>query len=221
MDREGAAPAWDEIVGVVSNVKSYTEETPVDPEIYEPFLQRPRPSFSIVLRSNGEPDTLSSALREAVAQLDAELPLARVMTREEVIDHQRAGNPLFIRLLSTFAFLALILAAIEIYWLIANSVSQHTHEIAIRIAQGAGRSDILWMILTQGFKTAAFGSAIGLLMALPLPRIFDALFDGLHCSAPELYLVVLVDNLMVTAFSTYVPARRAAPIDPNTALRDE
>jgi hypothetical protein len=83
-----------------------------DPEIYESFLQRHRPSFSIVLRSNGEPDTLSSPLRQAVAQLDVELPLARVMMMEEVIDHHRAGNPLFIRLLSTFAFLALLLAAI-------------------------------------------------------------------------------------------------------------
>ena len=221
VDREGAAPAWSEIVGVVSNVKSYSEETRVDPEIYESFLQRPGPFFSIVLRLNGEPNTFSSALRQAVAHLDVELPLARVMTMESVIDRQRAGNPLFIRLLSTFALLALLLAAIGIYGLIAYSVSQRIHEIGIRIALGAGRSDILWMILRQGFKTAAIGSAVGLLMAVPLPRIFDALFDGMHFSAPGLYLVVLAAILLVTAFATYVPARRAARVDPNTALRNQ
>ncbi len=221
VDREGAAPAWSEIVGVVSNVKSYSEETRVDPEIYESFLQRPLPSFSIVLRSNGEPNTFASALRQAVAHLDVELPLARVMSMEDVMDHQRAGNPLFIRLLGTFALLALLLAAIGIYGLIAYSVSRRTHEIGIRIALGAARSDILWMILKQGFKTAAIGSAVGLVLALPLPRIFDALFEGTHFSAPELYPVVLAAILLVTAFATYVPARRAARVDPNTALRDQ
>ncbi|MDQ2842786.1 MAG: ABC transporter permease [Acidobacteriota bacterium] len=218
---EGAAPTWGEIVGVVSNVKSYSEETRVDPEIYESFLQRPVPSFSLMLRSNVEPHSLIPALRHAVAKLDAELPLANVMSMDTVIKRQRNGDPLFLRLLGTFAILALILATIGIYGLIAYSVSQRTHEIGIRIALGAGRSDILWMILREGLKMAAIGSALGLIMALPLPRLFNAIFEGLHFGAPGVYVVVLAAILIVATFATYVPARRATHVDPNAALRDQ
>lgn len=221
LDVKGATPTWGEIVGVVSNVKSYSEETRIDPEIYESFRQRPVSSFSVLLRSDVEPAGLSSALRRAVAQLDPELPLARVMSMKAVIERQRNGNPLFIRLLGTFALLALVLAAIGIYGLVAYSVSQRTHEIGIRVALGAKKSDILRMILKEGFKMAAIGSTLGLIMALPLPRVFDAMFEGLHFGAPELYLVVLATILMVTIFATYVPARRAMRIDPNIALRDQ
>ncbi len=221
LDIRGAAPTWSEIVGVVSNVKSYSEGTRVDPEVYESFLQRPVASFSVLLRSNLEPNSLISPLRHVVAHLDAELPLARVMSMDTVIERQRAGNPLFTRLLSTFALLALILAGIGIYGLVAYSVSQRTHEIGVRVALGAKRSDILHMILRGGFKMAAIGSALGLVMALPLPRLFDAIFVGLHFGAPELYLIVLAAILIVTTFAVYVPARRATQIDPNVALRDQ
>ncbi len=223
LEIRGAAPSWSEIVGVVGNVKSYSEDARVDPEVYESFLQRPVSSFAILLRSNFEPKSLSSALRHAVAQLDVELPLSRVMTMETVIERQRSGNPLFTRLLGTFALLALLLAAIGIYGLAAYSVSQRTHEIGVRIALGAKRSDISRMVLREGLKMAAIGSALGLVMALPLPRLFDAMFEGskLEFGAPGLYPVVLAALLLVTTFAIYVPARRATQIDPNIALRDQ
>ncbi|HXS96144.1 MAG TPA: ABC transporter permease [Candidatus Limnocylindrales bacterium] len=221
LDLQGAALPWGEIVGVVSNVKSYSEDARVDPEVYECFLQRPTAYFSILLRASAEPDSLSSALRHAVSQLDPELPLARVMSMQTVIERQRNGNPLFIRLLGTFGLLALVLAATGIYGLIAYSVSQRTHEIGIRVALGANRSDVLRMILSEGFRTAVIGSAIGLAMALPLPKLFDAIFAGLHFGAPEIYLIVLSAVLVVTAFAAYIPARRATYIDPTLALRDQ
>ena len=221
LDIKESEPTWSEIVGVVSNIKSYSEETRVDPEVYEPFLQRPVSSFSVLLRSSVEPNSLSSALRHAVAQLDPELPLTGVITMETMIERQRNGNPLFIRLLGTFALLALIPAAIGIYGLVAYSVSQRTHEIGIRIALGAKRSDILRMILREGFKMAAIGSILGLVMALPLPKLFDAIFEGIHFGAPELYFVVLGAILIVTLFAIYVPAWRATQIDANVALRDQ
>jgi putative ABC transport system permease protein len=143
------------------------------------------------------------------------------MSMENVIERERKGNPLFIRLLSTFAILALILAAIGIYGLIAYSVSQRTHEIGIRIALGAKTSDISRMILREGFKMAVIGSTLGLVMALPLPKLFDAIFEGLRFGAPELYVAMLAAILMVTTFATYVPARRATQIDANIALRDQ
>jgi putative ABC transport system permease protein len=128
---------------------------------------------------------------------------------------------LFIHLLSTFAILALILAAVGIYGLVAYSVNQRTHEISIRIALGAQTSDILRMILREGFKMVGIGSALGLIIALPLPRLFDAIFAGIEFGAPELHVIVLAAILMVTTLATYVPARRAAQIDANIALRDQ
>jgi putative ABC transport system permease protein len=219
--KKSTSSDWNEVVGVVSDVKSYSEATRVEPEIYESIFQRPVPSLAVMIRSDVEPGSLTTALRSAVAELDRDLPLARVMTMDAVIDYQRSGNPFFTRVLGSFALLALILAAIGIYGLVAYSVGQRTHEIGIRMVVGAKTSDVLRMILRDGFKTAAIGSAVGLVLALPLPKLFDAIFEGVHFAAPGLYLIVLTAILAVAVFATYVPAFRAARIDPKTALREQ
>jgi putative ABC transport system permease protein len=221
LDVARASPAWSEIVGVVSDVKSYSEDARVDPEVFEAYLQRPVASFSLMLRSTVEPKSLASSLRQAIAQLDRELPLLRVMSMDDVIEAQKNGDPLFTKLLGTFAILALILSAIGIYGLIAYSVGQRTHEIGIRLALGAKASDISRMILRDGFKVAAIGSAIGLLMALPLPKLFESIFHGLVVGGPEVYPVVLAVMLIVAFCATFGPARRAVHVDPTTALRNE
>jgi putative ABC transport system permease protein len=221
VDTRDSTPAWSEIVGVVSDVKSYSEEPRVDPEVYQAFLQQPVASFSIMLRSNVEPDSLTAALRQAVARLDVELPLLRVMSMEGIIDTQKNGNPLFTRMLGIFSFFALVLAAIGIYGLVAYSVGQRTHEIGIRLALGAKGSDISWMILKEGLKIAAIGSAIGLVMALPLPKLFGSIFTGLSVSAYGLYPIVLAAMLLVAILATFGPARRATRVDPTAALRSE
>ena len=221
LDSSGGTPRWNQIVGVVGDVKTYSEDTHDDPEVYEPFLQRPVPSFSLMVLASSDPHNLASALRSAVAQLDAELPLARVMSMPTVIERQKAGNPFFTRVLGSFALLALILAAIGIYGLIAYSVGQRTHEIGIRIAMGAGTPRVLRMILWESLKMTAIGVAIGLVLALPLPKIFDAIFYGLHLREPRLYFIVPLAILAVAMLATYIPARRATQIDPMSALRQE
>jgi putative ABC transport system permease protein len=221
LDIKDATPVWSEIVGVVGNVKTYSEETRDDPEVYEAFLQRPVSSFSLMLRASSEPDGLIPALRYAVAQSDAELPLARIMSMDAIIEQQRNGDPVFLRMLSSFALLALMLAAIGIYGLISFSVGQRTHEIGIRMALGAKGSDILRMILRDGLKMAAIGSAIGLVLALPLPKIFESIFVGLHINEPGLYVLVPAAMLMVAMFAAYIPARRATRVNPTAALRSE
>ncbi len=221
LDIEGSQPGWSEIVGVVGDVKSYSEEVRVDPEVYESFLQRPIASFSIALMTKAEPDELMPILRKVVTQLDAELPLARVMSMEAVMKYQRNGNPLFINILGTFAFLALVLAAIGIYGLVAYSVGRRTHEIGIRMAVGATRADIKRMILREGLRTAATGSTVGLVISLPLARVFDSLFAGMHFEAPLLHVITWMAILMVSAFAIYIPALRAAQVDPNGALREQ
>jgi putative ABC transport system permease protein len=221
LDSGIATPQWSEIVGVVGNVKTYSEDTHDDPEVYEPFLQRPVSSFSLMILANSDPNSLASALRNAIAQVDPELPLARVMSMSTVIERQKSGNPFFTRVLASFAVLALILAAIGIYGLIAYSVGQRTHEIGIRIAMGAGTPNVLRMILWEGMKMTASGAAIGVVLALPLPKIFDAIFYGLHLREPRLYFIVPMAILVVAMLATYIPARRATRVDPMVALRFE
>ncbi|MGO9434097.1 MAG: ADOP family duplicated permease [Terracidiphilus sp.] len=221
LDTAGAPATWSEIVGVVSDVKSYSEDPHIEAEVYEAYLQRPVASFSVMLRSTAEPNSLTPALRRVVAQTDPELPLLRVMNMDQVIEFQKSGNPLFEKLLATFAILALMLSAIGIYGLIAYSVGQRTHEIGIRLALGAKASDISRMILREGLKVAGIGSAIGFVLALPLPKLFESLFQGILLGAPEVYPLVLVMMLIVAFCATFGPARRARQVDPMTALRNE
>ena len=221
LNSSGAAPEWSQIVGVVGNVKTYSADTHDDPEVYEPFLQRPIASFSLMLRVSSDPNTLASALRRTVAQLDPELPLFRLMSMPAVIHRQSGGDSFFGPVLGSFAVLALVLAAIGIYGLIAYSVGRRTREIGIRMAVGAKSNDVLGMILREGTKMAAIGTGIGLAMALPLPRVFDSIFYELHVREPRLYFLVPAAIFLTAAFATYIPARRAAKVDPMVALRYE
>jgi len=217
----GAPLAWSEIVGVVSNVKGFSENTRDDPEVYEPFLQRPISSLCLMMRTQSDPSGLSADLRNTVAQLDPELPLSHVMSMSAVIEQQKYGNPLVEHLLSAFALLAVILSAIGIYGLIAYSVSQRTHEIGIRMALGARSEDVLRMVLREGLRLALIGGTAGLVLALPLPSVFAAISPDLHNREPWLYIVVAITILAVAVLATYLPARRAARIDPMHALRQE
>ncbi|MGH9702180.1 MAG: ABC transporter permease, partial [Candidatus Acidiferrales bacterium] len=221
VDAPSAATEWSEIIGVAGNVKTFAENFHDIPEVYEPFQQRPVSSFSLMVRSGSDPGTLAPALRNAVTQVDSELPLARVMSMSSLIERQRGGNTFFVRLLSTFAILALLLASIGIYGLIAYSVGQRTLEIGIRMALGAKNSDVQRMILWEGVKMSAVGAAVGLALALPLPKLFDALFAGLHFREPQLYLIVPAAIFAVALLAAYIPARRASSMNPMSALRSD
>lgn len=216
-----AAPAWSEIVGVVADVKTFSEASNYEPEVYEHFLQRPTNSFSLIVRTSADPSNSAPALRNAVAQLDAELPLSTVLSMPAIIDQQKGGDTLFSQILAVFAFLALALAAIGIYGLIAYSVGQRTHEIGIRMAMGAGKQQVLQMVLRDGLKMGAIGAAIGLVLAMPLPKLFDSIFYGFPAAEPLLYVVVPLMLILVALFATYIPARRATYVDPMRALRQE
>jgi len=217
----GTSTGWSQIVGVVNNVKRYAETSAEDPNVYEAFPQRPTSAFALMVRATGEPNSLIASLRNAVAQVDSELPLSRLMSMAAVINRQTGGDTFFSRALAAFAFLALVLAAIGIYGLIAYSVGQRTYEIGIRMAMGARSQDILRMIFRQGVRMAFIGGAIGLAMAIPLPKVFDAILIDANVHEPILYVVVPIVILAVAILATYIPARWAARVDPIDALRQE
>ena len=221
LEVNGSTSDWSEIVGIVNDVKLFSQSTKESPEVYEAFPQRPVASFSLMVRTKSEPDSLGSVVRGVVSQLDTELPLSNLMSMAEVIDRQNTGDNFFARILAGFAVLALLLAAIGIYGLMAFTVGQRTHEIGIRMAVGAKNDDILRMIFMQGMKMAAIGGGIGLALSIPLPRVFDAIFFDLHIREPRLYFIVPTLIFLVTILATYVPALRAARVEPMNALRQE
>ena len=221
VDVVGFPPKWSEIVGVIANVKSYAEDARVEPQVYEAFAQRPVTSFSFMLRSASDPNALSSALRKAVEEADPELPLDSVMSMPRLIENHRGGDRLFMQILAAFALLALLLAAIGIYGLVAYSVSQRVHEIGIRLAVGAEARDILRMVLWQGMKITAAGAAIGFILALPLPKLFDAMFSTINFRDSGVYILVPMVILAAALMATYIPARSASSVDPMSALRQD
>jgi putative ABC transport system permease protein len=220
-DVNNSTSGWSRIVGVVADVKTYSELSRYDPNVYEPLLQRPLTSFSLMIRTSSDPENLSSALRKNVAQIDPELPLARVMSMSATIEQQKGGNVLFVQMLASFALLALLLATIGIYGLISYSIGQRSHELAIRMALGASGREVRWMILREGLKMAGLGSVIGIIAALPLPTVFRATLDDLQTGGPWIYATVFFVIVTVSLVATYIPARRASSIDPMRALHSE
>ena len=221
LEAAGASEDWSEIVGVVANVKSYSESAREEPQIYLPIFQQPPTSLSLMVRTTSDPSNLANDLRAAVGQVDAELPLERVMSMPAVIDRQRGGDALFVRFLATFALLALLLAGIGIYGLMAYSVGQRTREIGIRLALGARSPQVQRMVLWEGLRMTSIGCAIGLALALPLPKLFESMFYDLHFQEARLYVVVPLVILTVATLATYIPARRASRLDPIVSLHQE
>jgi predicted permease len=221
LEVSGAPAGWSQIIGVVHNLKTYSQTAAEDPAVYEPFHQRPVGSFSLMVRTKADPDNLTSDVRTVASKIDAELPLALLSSMRVVIDQQSVGDAFFSRALGSFALMALVLAAIGIYGLIAYNVGQRTHEIGIRMAMGARSQDVLRMIVREGMMMTVIGAAIGLAISLPLPRIFGSIFFNLNASEPRLYFVVPITIVAVAILATYIPARRAARVDPMNALRQE
>lgn len=217
----GATSGWAEVVGVVGNVKSYSESPREDPAIFESYLQRPISSFFLMVRTTTDPNALISTMRNEVAKVDSELPLAQLQSMQAVVERQKYGDAFFSNALGVFAALALILAAIGIYGLIAYSVGQRNHEIGIRMAMGAKSQDVLRMVLREGLFMTVIGAAIGFTLSIPLPKLFSAIFVDLQANEPRVYLLVPVLTLFTAVLATYIPARRAARIDPVRALRQE
>jgi putative ABC transport system permease protein len=214
-------------VGVVSDVRNYGVDAEVKPEVYVPFLQS-APGYlsslvsamTVVVRSPNDPSTLASALREQVQALDKDQPVSEIRTMEWYLADSMAQRRFNMLLLGAFAGLALILAAVGIYGVIAYTVEQRTHEMGIRIALGARGGDILRLVFRNAMMTTVAGIVIGLAAAFGLTRLLQNLLYQVTATDPFVFATIPILLLIVAVIATYIPARRAMKVDPISALRE-
>jgi putative ABC transport system permease protein len=211
----------DEIVGVVGDVRQQDLETEARATIYWPPARFTYPFMTIAIRTAGDPRGVVAPAVAALHDLDPNVAAADVRTMEEVIDISVAQRRLTMLLLSIFAGLALVLAAVGIYGVIGYSVSQRTQEIGIRMALGAPRGSVLRMVVGQAMTLALIGVALGAVGAWLLTRLMQKLLFGVTASDPVTFLAVSALLALVAALAASVPGLRATRVDPVIALRSE
>ena len=209
------------IVGVLDDVKQRALDQAAPPALYLPIDQAARPSLRIVLRTTVEPTSVTNAVRAAVKEIDRELPVFAVRPLEQYVASAIGPPRFYATIVGLFAGVALTLAAIGLYGVIAYAVSQRTHELGVRVALGATREHISRMVVGQGLFLTLSGAMVGVAAALALSRVIGSLLFGVSAADPLTFAGVLLLLLVVAALASYVPARRAARIDPLVAMRGE
>ena len=208
------------IVGVVGDVK-HTALNRQAPSMYLPAARSVWPLMDVVVKTDREPDALVPGVREAVRRLDPQLPVATVRTMEEWLSNSAARPRLNAQLLGIFAAVALLIAAIGIYGVLAYSVTQRTHEIGLRMALGAPRTRVMRLVVGEGMAVGACGIAAGLVGAAALGRTLSTLVFGVQVHDPVTYGAVAATLAVVALAACSLPARRASLVDPLVALREE
>ncbi|MGC2619280.1 MAG: ABC transporter permease, partial [Acidobacteriaceae bacterium] len=214
---------WYTVIGVVGDVKDKPESPAAEPAFWWSSLQQlwPIPQMSVVIRSNGDPAMLTSAMREAVKRLDPALAVADVREMDQIVQGQVTTPRFAFVLVGLFAGLAVLLAAIGIYGVIAYSVSQRTPEFGLRMAMGAQRADVLRLVLTQAAALVLTGTACGMVLALMLGHVLKSLIYEVSPTDPLTLAAVGCIVLAVAFCACSIPARRATRVDPMIALRAE
>ena len=222
--KPGGGKDYATVVGVAGDVKNTGLEKPTGTELYIPLLQTPNRSASLgylVVRSNSDPSSLVGPVRNAIHAIDPSLPISNVRTMDEALLAAQARPRFLALLLTVFATVALVLAAVGIYGVISYSVAQRTNEFGIRIAMGASSGNVLGMVLGQGAKIALIGFAIGAGGAFWLTRFMSGMLFEVSAVDPLTFIAMLLVLGAVTLFACFVPARRATKVDPMIALRYE
>ena len=208
-----------EIVGVVGDVKPAALEDKGGAQIYTPHAQDGSWGFmTLTLRTTGDPAAMSATLRREVLALDKDLPLFNLRTMEDVVAASIGSRKTSMLLFSIFAGAALLLAAVGIYGVMAYSVTQRTQEIGIRMALGAQAGDVLRLVVRQGMMLTLIGVAVGMAGALGLAHVIASLLFGVPATDPGTFLGVSLLLIVVALIACYLPARRAARLDPTVAL---
>jgi putative ABC transport system permease protein len=191
------------------------------PEIDVPFAQSPWPGALLAVRTTANPDSVRTAIAAVVHSLDSDLPMADVKTMEQLVDEALAGDRFQALLFGGFAFVALLLAALGIYGVMSFAVAQRAHEIGLRMALGAQRRQVVLQILKEGMGTALVGTALGSIGAYMVGRAMQGMWYGVGVMDPLAFGVVATLLLASAMLACLVPARRAASVDPMSALRDQ
>jgi len=217
---EGKA-VWREIVGIVRSTPHFGIGRKLEPEVYVPVEQEQWPAALLFARSSLPQAELAKVMRQAVAAVDKDQPVWVINSMENLLADSIATQRFSLLLFGGFSALALLLAAMGVYGVVAYTVAERTPEIGIRIALGAQRRDVLRLILAQGLKPVVIGSGAGVIVALALSRMLSSLLYGVTTTDPATFAIVILLLSAVALLACYLPARRATKVDPLTALRHD
>jgi putative ABC transport system permease protein len=213
--------AWRQVVGVVADTRHFGLDRSDRPAMYFPYSQLPLRSMNLVVRAASDPESLAVPLRRAVSELDPQMALADVRPLEEVISGTVETPRVTSVLFAVFALSALALAAIGLYGVLSYSVGSRVREIGIRMALGARSGDVLRQTVGQGVLLLGLGAAVGLGVAFVLSRLLASMLFGVSPTDPWLFLAAFAVLAAVAILACYLPARRAARVDPIVVLRYE
>jgi len=216
-----ASEAPCEIIGVLANVMNDDMDDLAEPGIYLPFAQYPSPEMNLVIRAPGAFAQIVPAVRQQLAALDPRLPLAEVKTMEQVVRERRSPKEVMMWMLVIFGLMALVMAAVGTYAVMAYAVAQRTHEIGVRMALGAQPASILRLVLRRGLSLALTGIGLGLAGAFAMTRALGQLLYGVSARDPLTFAGIALLLAVVALVACWVPARRATRVDPMIALRYE
>lgn len=217
----GSQAPWLTVIGIVHDVKTEGIEFEDKPQIYRSVFQSPGASLSLVARTSSDAATLSEAVRREVRAADPDMPVYAVRSIDEIVAAALGRQRFTMILLGAFASVALFLSAVGIYGVTSWMTSLRTREIGIRRALGAGRGDVLKLIISRGMKVSLIGVTIGLAGAMGLTRLMTSLLYGVSATDPLMFAGVALLLALVALVACYIPARRATKVDPLIALRYE
>jgi putative ABC transport system permease protein len=210
-----------EIIGVVGDVRQMGLDTPAEPTVYWPHAELVLSEMTVVLRTEKDPLALVAAAHNELLQLDPEQPMAAISTMDELLAGSVSRSRFTMLVLGVFAALALVLACVGIYGVIAFSVLERTQEFGIRMALGANQRDVLRLVLGQGTRLTLLGVGLGIVAALVVTRLMATLLYGVSVTDPLTFTAVALLLALVALGASYIPARRATRVDPIVALRYE
>src|SRR5262249_41277133 len=216
---QSKSAAWLTIVGVVADTRRGGISRPPWAELYLSLTQSADRRLTLLVRTAGDPATMARAVQEQVWTIDRTQPTASIRTLEDLLARGQANRRFTAMMLGVFAGVALLLAIVGIYGVIAYSTAQRTHEIGVRRALGATRADVLWMVIRDGVRLGVVGVVIGIAAAAAASRLLSGLVFGVSTHDPLTFIALPAGLVLVAVLASWIPARRALLVEPVKALR--